>query len=106
MNSMKAAIYSGKAAEAPEIKSKKVVKDGSAHPHPGSGSDARVRKNLDLILGYNFNGFIYFLQYYHTVTAVRRADQSRSPMLKVMDLFRHRSNSAVSEADKRKAVSN
>lgn len=26
-------------------------------------------------------------------------------MLKVMDLFRHRSNSAVSEADKRKAVS-
>jgi hypothetical protein len=44
-------------------------------------------------------------QYYHTVTAVRRADVSRSPMLKVMDLFRHRSNSAVSEADKRKAVS-
>lgn len=27
-------------------------------------------------------------------------------MTKVMDLFRHRSNSAVSEADKRKAVSN
>lgn len=51
MNSMKAAIYSGKAAEAPEIKSKKVVKDGSAHPHPGSGSDARVRRNLDLIKG-------------------------------------------------------
>ncbi|KAL7039435.1 hypothetical protein ACKWTF_009909 [Chironomus riparius] len=82
MNSMKAAIYNGKAAEAPEGKPKKVVKDGSAHPHVGSGSDAR---------------------YYHTVTAVRRADQSRSPMLKVMDLFRHRSNSAVSEADKRKA---
>lgn len=39
------------------------------------------------------------------MTAVRRADVSRSPMLKVMDLFRHRSNSAVSEADKRKAVS-
>jgi hypothetical protein len=38
MNSMKAAIY--KSAEAPEIKSKKAVKDGSAHPH--AGSDARV----------------------------------------------------------------
>lgn len=49
--------------------------------------------------------FIYSLQYYHTVTAVRRADVSKSPMTKVMDLFRHRSNSAVSEADKRKAVS-
>ncbi|CRK97158.1 CLUMA_CG010554, isoform A [Clunio marinus] len=78
MNSMKAVI-GGKAAEAPEPSSKKAVKDGSAHPH--AGSDAR---------------------YYHTVTAVRRADVSRSPMLKVMDLFRHRSNSAVSEADKRK----
>lgn len=40
MNSMKAAIYSGKSAEAPEIKTKKAVKDGSAHPH--AGSDARV----------------------------------------------------------------
>lgn len=30
---------------------------------------------------------------------------SKSAMTKVMDLFRHRSNSAVSEADKRKAVS-
>lgn len=56
------------------------LKDGSAHPH--QGSDA---------------------QYYHTVTAVRRVDATRSPMTKVMDLFRHRSNSAVSEADKRKA---
>ncbi|XP_055849756.1 uncharacterized protein LOC129914492 isoform X2 [Episyrphus balteatus] len=56
------------------------LKDGSAHPH--QGSDA---------------------QYYHTVTAVRRVDVTRSPMTKVMDLFRHRSNSAVSEADKRKA---
>jgi hypothetical protein len=39
---MKAAINSGKAAEAPEIKpnNKKAVKDGSAHPH--AGSDARV----------------------------------------------------------------
>lgn len=41
-----------------------------------------------------------------TAGSVRRGDTSRSPMLKVMDLFRHRSNSAVSEADKRKAVSN
>lgn len=42
-----------------------------------------------------------------TAGSVRRGDMtSRSPMLKVMDLFRHRSNSAVSEADKRKAVSN
>lgn len=39
------------------------------------------------------------------MTAVRRADATKSPMTKVMDLFRHRSNSAVSEADKRKAVS-
>ncbi|KAJ6636539.1 hypothetical protein Bhyg_15130, partial [Pseudolycoriella hygida] len=54
-------------------------RDGSAHPH--AGSDA---------------------QYYHTVTAVRRTDAFKSPMTKVMDLFRHRSNSAVSEADKRK----
>jgi hypothetical protein len=41
MNSVKAAILSGKSAEAPEIKTKKAVKDGSAHPH--AGSDARVR---------------------------------------------------------------
>lgn len=41
MNTMKAAISSGKSAEAPEIKTtKKAVKDGSAHPH--AGSDARV----------------------------------------------------------------
>lgn len=39
------------------------------------------------------------------MTAVRRADATKSPMTKMMDLFRHRSNSAVSEADKRKAVS-
>ena len=51
------------------------------------------------------NLFSFFVQYYHTVTAVRRADASRSPMTKVMDLFRHRSNSAATEADKRKAVS-
>ncbi|XP_065372506.1 uncharacterized protein SNF4Agamma isoform X2 [Calliphora vicina] len=59
---------------------KNKYKDGSAHPH--QGSDAH---------------------YYHTVTAVRRADATRSPMTKVMDLFRHRSNSAATEADKRKA---
>lgn len=44
------------------------------------------------------------VQYYHTVTAVRRIDHAKSPMTKMMDLFRHRSNSATSEADKRKAV--
>lgn len=44
MNSMKAAIYSGKSAEAPEGKVKKAVKDGSAHPH--AGSDARVCSNF------------------------------------------------------------
>ncbi|XP_053960258.1 uncharacterized protein LOC128864537 [Anastrepha ludens] len=66
------------AAEGGSAKNK--YKDGSAHPH--QGSDA---------------------QYYHTVTAVRRSDASRSPMTKVMDLFRSRSNSAATEADKRKA---
>ncbi|XP_036331277.1 uncharacterized protein LOC118742948 [Rhagoletis pomonella] len=65
-------------AEGSSAKNK--YKDGSAHPH--QGSDA---------------------QYYHTVTAVRRVDASRSPMTKVMDLFRSRSNSAATEADKRKA---
>ncbi|XP_037946738.1 uncharacterized protein LOC119678764 isoform X2 [Teleopsis dalmanni] len=60
-------------AEGNSVKNK--YKDGSAHPH--QGSDA---------------------QYYHTVTAVRRVDANRSPMTKVMDLFRHRSNSATNEA--------
>uniref|UniRef100_A0A182K0T4 Uncharacterized protein n=1 Tax=Anopheles christyi TaxID=43041 RepID=A0A182K0T4_9DIPT len=90
MNSMKAALHVGgrhshqhqqpaaQTGTAAGTSSK--VRDGSAHPH--AGSDA---------------------QYYHTVTAVRRADVGKSPMTKVMDLFRHRSNSAVSEADKRKA---
>uniref|UniRef100_A0A2M4CIE8 Putative 5'-amp-activated protein kinase gamma subunit n=1 Tax=Anopheles darlingi TaxID=43151 RepID=A0A2M4CIE8_ANODA len=92
MNSMKAALHVGgrhshhhqpaatgaQASGSGAATSK--VRDGSAHPH--AGSDA---------------------QYYHTVTAVRRADAGKSPMTKVMDLFRHRSNSAVSEADKRKA---
>ncbi|XP_017846477.1 uncharacterized protein LOC108602781 isoform X2 [Drosophila busckii] len=64
------------------VSAKSKFKDGSAHPH--QGSDA---------------------QYYHTVTAGRPhgSANQRSPMTKVMDLFRHRSNSAVSEADKRKA---
>ncbi|XP_058821717.1 uncharacterized protein LOC131683614 isoform X2 [Topomyia yanbarensis] len=87
MNSMKAALHvggrhshhTGATTTQPASVSAK-VRDGSAHPH--AGSDA---------------------QYYHTVTAVRRADAGKSPMTKVMDLFRHRSNSAVSEADKRKA---
>lgn len=79
MNSMKAA-YQHTIGTKSDPKSKS--KDGSAHPH--GGSDA---------------------QYYHTVTAVRRIDHAKSPMTKVMDLFRHRSNSAVSEAEKRKVVS-
>lgn len=86
MNSMKAALHVGgrhshqTASAHPASSASAKVRDGSAHPH--AGSDA---------------------QYYHTVTAVRRADAGKSPMTKVMDLFRHRSNSAVSEADKRKA---
>lgn len=86
MNSMKAALHVGgrhshqTASAHPASTASAKVRDGSAHPH--AGSDA---------------------QYYHTVTAVRRADAGKSPMTKVMDLFRHRSNSAVSEADKRKA---
>lgn len=87
MNSMKAALHVGgrhshqaTTTAAPVSTATAKVRDGSAHPH--AGSDA---------------------QYYHTVTAVRRADAGKSPMTKVMDLFRHRSNSAVSEADKRKA---
>ncbi|XP_050087599.1 uncharacterized protein LOC126572389 [Anopheles aquasalis] len=91
MNSMKAALHVGgrhshqhqpaaTAAQGSGTGATSKVRDGSAHPH--AGSDA---------------------QYYHTVTAVRRADAGKSPMTKVMDLFRHRSNSAVSEADKRKA---
>lgn len=55
MNSMKAAIMSGKSAEAPEPSSKKAVKDGSAHPH--AGSDARVR---------NFNFKFFSMQWLKT----------------------------------------
>lgn len=81
MHSMKAAMQHTMGQKSSDSKSSK-YRDGSAHPH--GGSDA---------------------QYYHTVTAVRRLDHAKSPMTKMMDLFRHRSNSATSEADKRKAVS-
>lgn len=81
MHSMKAAMQHTIGTKSSDSKSSK-YRDGSAHPH--GGSDA---------------------QYYHTVTAVRRLDHAKSPMTKMMDLFRHRSNSATSEADKRKAVS-
>ncbi|KAH8288895.1 hypothetical protein KR054_011633 [Drosophila jambulina] len=89
MNSMKVAMQNFGHRQHPAVtitnadgtvSAKSKYKDGSAHPH--QGSDA---------------------QYYHTVTAVRPNASQRSPMTKVMDLFRHRSNSAVSEADKRKA---
>lgn len=84
MHSMKAAVQNTIGShhqKSSESKSSSKYRDGSAHPH--GGSDA---------------------QYYHTVTAVRRLDHAKSPMTKMMDLFRHRSNSATSEADKRKAV--
>lgn len=82
MHSMKAAMQHTIGTKSDSKTSK--YRDGSAHPHSThGGSDA---------------------QYYHTVTAVRRLDHAKSPMTKMMDLFRHRSNSAVSEADKRKAV--
>ncbi|KAM8705460.1 hypothetical protein ACLKA7_009848 [Drosophila subpalustris] len=91
MNSMKVAMQHFGQRQHPAVtitnadgtvSAKNKYKDGSAHLH--QGSDA---------------------QYYHTVTAVRphASASQRSPMTKVMDLFRHRSNSAVSEADKRKA---
>lgn len=81
MHSMKAAVQNTIGQKSSDSKSSSKYRDGSAHPH--GGSDA---------------------QYYHTVTAVRRLDHAKSPMTKMMDLFRHRSNSATSEADKRKAV--
>ncbi|XP_017056912.1 uncharacterized protein LOC108098502 isoform X1 [Drosophila ficusphila] len=90
MNSMKVAMQNFSHRQHPAVTitsadgtqstAKSKYKDGSAHPH--QGSDA---------------------QYYHTVTAVRPNATQRSPMTKVMDLFRHRSSSVVSEADKRKA---
>lgn len=36
----------------------------------------------------------------------RAGSESRNPVIKVMDLIRHRSHSALSAEDKRKAVSN
>ncbi|XP_074032736.1 SNF4/AMP-activated protein kinase gamma subunit [Leptinotarsa decemlineata] len=56
----------------------KAPRDGSAHPVRDSGSDT---------------------QYYHTVTA---ASSNRSPMTKVMDIFRNRSHVSVSPEDKRR----
>ncbi|KAJ8944646.1 hypothetical protein NQ318_004736, partial [Aromia moschata] len=56
----------------------KAPRDGSAHPVRDSGSDT---------------------QYYHTVTA---ASSSRSPMTKVMDIFRNRSHASVPPEDRRK----
>lgn len=69
----------------------KVAKDGSAHP---------VIRDTD----HNSDP-----QYYHTVTAATsrpRTDASRSPMTRVMDIFRSRSHSTAQVAeDKRKTVS-
>lgn len=79
MHSMKAAMQHTIGQKSDSKSSK--YRDGSAHPHGGSDRE-----------------------YYHTVTAVRRLDHAKSPMTKMMDLFRHRSNSATSDADKRKAV--
>lgn len=56
----------------------KAPRDGSAHPVRDGSSDT---------------------QYYHTVTA---ASSSRSPMTKVMDIFRNRSHASVPPEDRRK----
>ncbi|XP_050513951.1 5'-AMP-activated protein kinase subunit gamma-2 isoform X1 [Diabrotica virgifera virgifera] len=56
----------------------KAPRDGSAHPVRDGGSDT---------------------QYYHTVTA---ASSSRSPMTKVMDIFRNRSHVNVPPDDRKK----
>lgn len=59
----------------------KAPRDGSAHPVRDGSSDT---------------------QYYHTVTA---ASSNRSPMTKVMDIFRNRShNTDQSAADDRRKV--
>lgn len=60
----------------------KVAKDGSAHPVKDAGAS--------------------HTQYYHTVTAA--TTQSRSPMTKVMDIFRNRSHATVSGDDKMRKV--
>lgn len=104
MHSMKAAMQHTMGQKSSEPKTSK-YRDGSAHPH--GGSDAQVV--FTILQNYfekQLNLFLLFvqMQYYHTVTAVRRIDHAKSPMTKMMDLFRHRSNSATSEADKRKAV--
>ncbi|XP_031345623.1 5'-AMP-activated protein kinase subunit gamma-2 [Photinus pyralis] len=57
----------------------KTPRDGSAHPVRDDGSS--------------------HTQYYHTVTA---ASTSRSPMTKVMDIFRNRSHASVPPEDRRK----
>ncbi|XP_008194318.1 5'-AMP-activated protein kinase subunit gamma-2 isoform X3 [Tribolium castaneum] len=56
----------------------KAPRDGSAHPVRDDGSHT---------------------QYYHTVTA---ASSNRSPMTKVMDIFRNRSHASVPPEDRRK----
>ncbi|KAG5874630.1 hypothetical protein JTB14_009801 [Gonioctena quinquepunctata] len=56
----------------------KAPRDGSAHPVRDGGSDTL---------------------YYHTVTA---ASSNRSPMTKVMDIFRNRSHISVSPEEKKK----
>lgn len=56
----------------------KAPRDGSAHPVRDGGSHT---------------------QYYHTVTA---ASSNRSPMTKVMDIFRNRSHASVPPEDRRK----
>ncbi|GLV41653.1 SNF4/AMP-activated protein kinase gamma subunit [Carabus blaptoides fortunei] len=58
----------------------KVAKDGSAHPVKDGTSHT---------------------QYYHTVTAAS-SSQSRSPMTKVMDIFRNRSHATVTADDRQK----
>lgn len=56
----------------------KAARDGSAHPVRDGSSHT---------------------QYYHTVTA---ASSNRSPMTKVMDIFRNRSHASVPPEDRRK----
>lgn len=67
----------------------KVAKDGSAHPvskgEPGGPGGAS------------------HTQYYHTVTA-GATTHSRSPMTKVMDIFRNRSHATVTGDEKMRKV--
>jgi lysyl-tRNA synthetase class I len=57
---------------------RKAPRDGSAHPVRDGSSHT---------------------QYYHTVTA---ASSNKSPMTKVMDIFRNRSHASVPPEDRRK----